>query len=105
MHDVRADVVEEALVVADDEQRLLPVLEVVVQPDDGVQVQVIGRLVQHEQGGLDEEGSGQADPHPPASGELVGGAVLHVAVEAKTAKQAAGLGLGLQSWIGIMFLI
>jgi len=44
--DVGADVVEEGLVVGYDEKSLLPVLQVVVQPDDGVEVKVIGRLVQ-----------------------------------------------------------
>jgi len=44
--DVSADVVEEGLVVGYDEKSLLPVLEVVVQPDDSVEVKVISRFIQ-----------------------------------------------------------
>ena len=44
MANVSADVVQEVLVVRHNEERLLPAAEVVVQPDNGVQVQVVGRL-------------------------------------------------------------
>ena len=43
--------------MGDDEQGLLPGAEVAVQPDDCIQVQVIGGLVQHQQGGLHKESS------------------------------------------------
>lgn len=76
-----------------------------VEPDDGVQVQVVGGLVQHQQGGLHEQGSedtagqhewtgptlgrvvllpGQGDPHSPASREPLGGSVLHLWGEGQT---------------------
>ena len=41
---VGADAVEEVLVVRDDKKNLLPLLQVVVQPDDGVEVKMIRRL-------------------------------------------------------------
>ena len=62
--------------MGDDEEGLFPVLQVVVEPDDGVQVEVVGRLVQHQQRRLDEERARQRHPHPPTAGELVGGSVL-----------------------------
>ena len=64
--------------MGDDEEGLFPVLQVVVEPDDGVQVEVVGRLVQHQQRRLDEERARQRYPHPPTAGELVGGSVLFV---------------------------
>ncbi len=97
MDDVGADVVQERLVVRDDEEGLLPVLEVVVQPDDGVQVEVVRRFVEHEERGLDEERSSQRDTHPPAAGKLVGRPVLHLAAEAETGQQSSGLGFRLKS--------
>jgi len=38
MNDVRTDIIEEALVVGDDQQSFLPVLQVVIQPDNGIQI-------------------------------------------------------------------
>jgi len=55
MNDVGANTVEKVLVVGDNEQRLLPRAEVAVQPDDCVQIQVVGGLIQHQQGGLNKE--------------------------------------------------
>ena len=55
--DVGADVVKEALVVGNDEQGLLVLLQVVVQPDDCVEVKMVCRLVKHQQSGFNEKGS------------------------------------------------
>lgn len=55
MNDIRTDIVEKVLVVRDNEKRLLPGAQVAVQPDDSIQVQVVGWLVQHQQGGLHKE--------------------------------------------------
>lgn len=33
-------------------------LQVVIKPDDGIEIQVVGRFVKHEQCGFDEEGPG-----------------------------------------------
>ena len=57
--DVSADVVKEALVVGYDEQSLLILLQVIVQPDDGVKVKVVGRFVKHQQSRFNEKGAGQ----------------------------------------------
>ena len=57
--DVGADVVKEALVVGHNEQSLLVPLQVVVQPDDGVKVKVVGRFVKHQQSRFNEKGAGQ----------------------------------------------
>ena len=57
MDDISADIVEEVLVVGDDEERFLPGAQVAVQPDDSIQVQVVGGLIEHQQGGLHKERS------------------------------------------------
>ena len=36
MNNISADVVQEGLVVGDDQQSFLPVLQVIVQPDDSI---------------------------------------------------------------------
>ena len=66
-------------------------------PDDSVQIQMVGGFVEHEEGGFDEEGAREGDPHPPAAGKLVGRTVLHFRVETQTGKQPAGFGLSLET--------
>mmetsp|Transcript_2052 Transcript_2052/g.4810 ORF Transcript_2052/g.4810 Transcript_2052/m.4810 type:complete len:220 (-) Transcript_2052:1080-1739(-) len=85
--------VEELLVVAHYQQGLLPPLQVVVQPDDRVEVQVVGGLVQHEQGGLDEQRPGQTDAHAPAPREELRGPHLHLRIEPQSEQNAASSGL------------
>eukprot|EP00960_Hanusia_phi_P069426 767089-Hanusia_phi.AAC.2 len=58
---VRADGVEEVDVMRDDDE--------VVEPQDCVEVQVVGRLVEEEESRADEEGACKGDAHPPASGK------------------------------------
>ncbi len=61
--------VQEVPVVGDDDQRARVALEPVLQPEDGVQVQVVGGLVQQQQVGRAHEGLGQVEAHAPAAGE------------------------------------
>ena len=52
--DVQDDVhyaVEKVAVVRDDQQRSLVALEPVLHPEDGIEIQVIGRLIQQQQVG------------------------------------------------------
>mmetsp|Transcript_86633 Transcript_86633/g.187404 ORF Transcript_86633/g.187404 Transcript_86633/m.187404 type:complete len:533 (-) Transcript_86633:425-2023(-) len=81
VQDVRADVVQEVGVVGNHDHRVrVDMGEVVVQPEDGVQVQVVRRLVEHQQLRLEEEGLRQGDAHAPASRELHNGPVHGEAV-------------------------
>mmetsp|Transcript_52694 Transcript_52694/g.136013 ORF Transcript_52694/g.136013 Transcript_52694/m.136013 type:complete len:455 (-) Transcript_52694:596-1960(-) len=102
MQDVRTDVVEEVGVVGDHHHRVRVYGgEVVVQPQHCVQVQVVRRLVEHQQLGLQEQGLRQTDAHAPASGELDHGpvhgeAVLvrRVRIEAQAAEDLPDAALG-----------
>ena len=55
-------------------------------PDDCVQIQMVGGLVEHEEGRFDEEGACEGDAHPPTAGKLVGRPVLHFLVKTQTSK-------------------
>lgn len=82
-----ADVVEEGAIVGDDDEGLLPgPAEVLLQPDDGVQVEMVRRLVQQQQRGLAEESACKSNTHPPASRELLCGLLLHFSRELKTSQ-------------------
>ena len=96
MNDICANIIQERLVVRHNQEGLLPVLEVVVQPDDCIQVQMVCWFVEHEQCGFDEQGPRQRDSHSPAAGKLVCGTILHLLAEAKTGQESAGFGFGLK---------
>ena len=96
---------------------------VLVEPDDGVQIQVVGGLIQHQQSGLHKQGPGKqihqlqyntphhccdmgqltffththtpckGHSHSPAPGEFLGGPVLHLGGEGQTSQDPAGSGL------------
>jgi hypothetical protein len=81
--DVGDDGGQEILVVGHHQQRALPLGQVVLQPNHGVQVQVIRRLVQQQQVGLHEERAGQRDAHAPAAREVLRRPLLHLLGEAE----------------------
>ncbi|TWG79689.1 hypothetical protein L602_000600000890 [Cupriavidus gilardii J11] len=64
-----ADRVEEFAVVRNHHERARVARQPVLQPHDGVQIQVVGRLVQQQQVGLAHQRLGQVQPHAPAAGE------------------------------------
>jgi hypothetical protein len=57
------DRIEEDAIVADDEDRLRVRLEVGLQPEDSREIQVIRRLIEEEEVGTHEEGTGESDAH------------------------------------------
>jgi hypothetical protein len=61
--------VEEGPVVAHDDDGALVAGQVVFNPLDGGQVQVVGRFVEQQQGGLLEQDFSQHHAHAPAAGE------------------------------------
>lgn len=54
----------------DDNQNAFVLLQLLLQPHAGVQVQVVGWLVQQQDRRLHEQGSSQADPHAPAAAKV-----------------------------------
>ena len=91
--------VEEVAVVRDDEQRAGVALEPVLQPDDGVEVEVVGRLVEQQQVGRAHQRLREVQAHAPAAGEARH-RLLHLLVREAQAEQqllgarAHGVGVG-----------
>jgi hypothetical protein len=69
LHGDRAHVVEERAIVRDDEHRPLVADEKRLEPRDGVEVQVVGRLVEHEKVRAAREDDAEVEPPPLAAGE------------------------------------
>ena len=57
--------------MTDEDDRTRIVLKVVLQPHDGLDVEVVGRFIQEQDRGLLQEQLGQGDTHLPAAGELI----------------------------------
>ena len=73
--------------MADDDHRAVEALEPGFQPDQRVQVQVVGRLVQQQQVGRAHQRARQLQPHAPAAGEAVDRRVELLAAEAQAQQQ------------------
>lgn len=70
VHDLVADGVEEALLVGDDDEGALALRgKVLLQPQDGPEVEVVGGLVEEEERWLHEERAGERDALDPAAAE------------------------------------
>jgi len=63
---------------------VLVCLEVFLQPQDGFEVEVVGRLVQEQEVWLDKEGRGQGYPHPPPPAQIASRGCLHFQAELET---------------------
>jgi hypothetical protein len=67
--------------------------KVSLEPDDGSQIQMRGRLVEQEQMGLDEQGSGERYSHSPSSRHVLGSLLHHNSRETETREDGTSLGL------------
>ena len=61
------DGVDEVAVVADEQQGAAPAHQVLLEPGDRVDVEVVGGLVEDQQVGLGDQQCGQRHPHPPTA--------------------------------------
>ena len=84
-------VVQELAVMRYQKQGAAPVLEVIFQPLDGFDVEVVGRFVQHQEVRPAKENLCQLDAHVPALAEGLCLAVQLVILETEATERLAGL--------------
>jgi hypothetical protein len=65
------DFIHELPVVGDEQDGAGVGLEIVLQPEEGEEVEVVGRLVEHEQVGLHDKQAGEVGAHDPAAAEFL----------------------------------
>ena len=70
MQDAGDGAVQEAAVVADDDDGVGIFLQIAFQPQRAFKVKVVGRLVQEQVIGLGEQDAGKGDAHAPAAGKV-----------------------------------
>lgn len=94
MRDVIHHGIQEVPVVRDQQQGAGIVLEKIFEPQDGVEVQVVGRFIEQQQVGGAHQGLRQVQTHAPAAGK-VGDRAIHLLVrEAQTGKHFARARIG-----------
>ena len=89
MDDLLGHPVQQMAVVADQEQGARITQQIVLEPEAGLEVEMVGRLVEQQQVGLGEQHGGERDPHPPAAGEAGQRARLSRLVEAEAGQDGA----------------
>ncbi len=67
--DVTDQRIDELAIVGNQQQRALIAAEPALEPDDRVQIQMIGRLVEQQQIRTADQRLGEVQPHAPATGE------------------------------------
>ena len=87
--------VEEFAVVADHHQRALITLEPGFEPDERVQVEVVGRFVEQQDVGRTHQRTSQLQAHAPTAGEAVDRLFKLGDREAKAEDQRLGAGRGI----------
>ena len=90
------DFVHELAVMGDEEDGAGIVFEIVLEPEEGDEVEVVGRFVEHEEVGLHHEEAREVGAHDPAAAEFARGAVEVGATVAQTGEHAFGLCIDLR---------
>ena len=88
--DARDDAVHELAIVARHDERAFEVLEPFFEPDDGFEVEVVGRLVHQQDVGIEREDLGERDPHLPAAAEALDRAVVVAGADAQAGEDFLG---------------
>ncbi len=97
VRDVGADRVEEVAVVRDGDDRAVVTSEEVLQPVDGFEIEVVGRLVEQQCLGIAEERLCQQHANLLAALQLGHLALVDLVGDVEALEQDGGVGLGLRS--------
>jgi hypothetical protein len=82
--------VEEAAIVADQDQGAAVVAQKSFEPQCRLEVEMVRRLVEQQQVGLGEEDRRERNPHAPAARQICDGPALHGVVETEPGEDARG---------------
>ena len=88
MQDLLGHAVQEIALVTDDEHGAAVAPQVLLQPQGGLEIEVVGRLVEQQQIGASKQESRQHDPHAPATRERVERALLGRVIEPEPVQDA-----------------
>jgi hypothetical protein len=89
--------VQQATVVADDNDGMGIFLQIAFEPERAFEVEVVGGFVQKQKVRLSEKHSGECHAHAPSTGKGRAGHPLFVGIKAQAAQDGGGAGLGAPS--------
>ena len=92
--DVGADAVQEVAVVRDDDQGALVAAEVILQPVDGIEIEVVGRLVEQQRRRIAEQRLREQHADLLAALQFAHLALVQRVFDAEAVEQDGGVGLG-----------
>ena len=93
LEDAAADRVEKLTVVGNRKDGAGKFFDLFLKPAQGLEVEVIGRFVEHQEIGFHDQQTGQVGPHDPPSAQGAGGLVEVLRMEGQAGKDFFGLGL------------
>ena len=82
--------VEQAAVMADQQDRTVIAPQVILKPQAGFEIEMVGRFVQQQQVGLGEQQRCQRYPHAPAARKFIARLLLILLGKSKPGKKAGG---------------
>jgi hypothetical protein len=91
---VGADAVEEVAVVGDGDEGAFETAEEILEPVDGVEVEVVGGLVEEQRLGFSEESLGEEDADFLAALEPAHFAFVEVVFDVEALEENGGVGFG-----------
>ncbi len=97
--------VEEITVVRDQDQRALIALQPLLQPDDGIQIEVVSRFIEQQQIGAADQRLGQVKTHAPATGEVADRTFQLFIAETQTVQKRGGAGADSPGVDGVEFAV
>ena len=92
VRDIGTYLVQEIPVVGNNDDRVVEVDQEFLQPGDGVQIQMVGRLVQQQDVGVAEQGPGQQDLDLLGTGQLAHQVGVELGLNAQTVEQGLRVG-------------
>ena len=89
LDDLRDEAVQKLAIVGRHHERAFELAKEPLEPDDRLDVEVVGRLVEEERVGLHEQDARERDAHLPAAGELADVALDHLVAKAEPRQDLA----------------
>jgi hypothetical protein len=85
-----AEGVQKSAIVRDDDEAARVTRQIILEPEEGFEIEMVRRLVKEEEGGFGDEEAGEVGAHDPAAGEGFGELVGVVGFEAEAIEDFAG---------------
>jgi hypothetical protein len=87
VHGVGDHAIEEFAIVRNDQQGALIAAQPFFQPQHGIEIEMVGGLVEQQQLGRRHQRARQVEPHAPAAGELLHRALMRFRRKAQAVQQ------------------